>query len=163
MTINYTALESPMGDVFLAENSRGLFYVGLGSGGLAGLTAFSRKHFPGEQIVPAIVDSMFQVQEYVSGQRRSFDLTLDLQGTDFQKEVWQALQQIPYGETSTYGEIARRLGRPGAARAVGRGCGTNPAPLVVPCHRVLASSGRLGGFSGGLDWKKWLLALENPA
>ena len=163
MTINYTVLESAMGDVYLAESSRGLIYVGLGSEGLAGLTAFGRKHFPGEQIVPSIVDAMFQVQEYVSGQRKSFDLALDLRGTTFQKEVWQALLQIPYGETDTYGRVALRLGRPQAARAVGQACGTNPTPLVVPCHRVLASNGQLGGFSSGLDWKKWLLDLETPS
>ena len=163
MTINYTILESPMGEIFLAESTRGLIYVGLGADGLGGLTAFAHEHFPGEQIVPSIVDSMFQVQEYLSGQRRAFEVTLDLQGTPFQKEVWRALQEIPYGETSTYGQVAERLGRPGAAQAVGQACGANPAPLVVPCHRVLAASGQLGGFSSGLDWKMWLLALENPS
>ena len=85
---------------------------------------------------------------------------LDLKGTPFQKAVWQALQDIPLGQTRSYGEIARVIGRPKATRAVGGACGANPIPLLVPCHRVLAANGKIGGFSGGLDWKRRLLACE---
>jgi O-6-methylguanine DNA methyltransferase len=89
---------------------------------------------------------------------------LDEAGTDFQRAVWQVLREIPPGETRSYGEVARLLGRPpGAARAVGQACGANPIPVLTPCHRVLAAGGKLGGFSGGLDWKKRLLAIEAAA
>ena len=85
---------------------------------------------------------------------------LDLAGTEFQKSVWNALRKIPTGKTKSYGEIARAIGRPGAVRAVGGACGANPIPVFVPCHRVLAVNKKLGGFSGGLDWKRTLLARE---
>ena len=89
---------------------------------------------------------------------------LDETGTDFQRAVWRALRDIPPGETRSYGEVARRLGRPpGAARAVGQACGANPIPVLTPCHRVLAAGGKLGGFSGGPDWKRRLLAGEVAA
>ncbi len=101
-----------------------------------------------------------QLDAYFARRRRAFDLPLDLDGTDFQLEVWAQLRAIPYGATVGYGQIARRVGSPGAARAVGGACGANPAPILVPCHRVLAAGGRLGGFSGGLEWKRALLAIE---
>ena len=85
---------------------------------------------------------------------------LDLTGTDFQKSVWRALQKIASGQTKSYGEIARAIGRPKAVRAVGGACGANPVPVLIPCHRVLAADGKLGGFSGGLNWKRVLLARE---
>ncbi|MEI7535248.1 MAG: methylated-DNA--[protein]-cysteine S-methyltransferase [Verrucomicrobiae bacterium] len=85
---------------------------------------------------------------------------LDLTGTDFQKSVWRALQKISRGKTKSYGEIARTIGRPKAVRAVGGACGANPVPVLIPCHRVLAADGKIGGFSGGLDWKRALLACE---
>jgi O-6-methylguanine DNA methyltransferase len=85
---------------------------------------------------------------------------LDLTGTDFQKSVWNALRKIPAGRTKSYGEIARAIGRPKAVRAVGGACGANPVPVLVPCHRVLAANGKIGGFSGGLDWKRELLSRE---
>jgi len=85
---------------------------------------------------------------------------LDLAGTDFQKSVWNALRKISLGKTKSYGEIARAIGRPKAVRAVGGACGANPVPVLVPCHRVLAANGKIGGFSGGLGWKRTLLARE---
>ena len=85
---------------------------------------------------------------------------LDLAGTEFQKSVWSALRKIPLGKTKSYGEIARAIGKPKAVRAVGGACGANPVPVLVPCHRVLAANKKLGGFSGGLDWKRKLLARE---
>ena len=85
---------------------------------------------------------------------------LDLAGTEFQKSVWNALRKISFGKTKSYGEIARTIGRAKAVRAVGGACGANPVPVLVPCHRVLAANKKLGGFSGGLDWKRKLLALE---
>jgi O-6-methylguanine DNA methyltransferase len=100
-----------------------------------------------------------QIAEYARKERRAFDLALDLRGERFAQEVWQALCRIPFGATQSYGEIARRIGTVGAARSVGRACGANPVPIVVPCHRVVASTG-LGGFSGGIAWKRRLLELE---
>ncbi len=101
-----------------------------------------------------------ELEEYFSGARRSFDLPVRLRGTEFQRLVWAALTEIPYGETRSYGQIARRIGRPGAARAVGMACHANPVVLLIPCHRVIGSSGALTGFGGGLEIKKRLLALE---
>jgi len=103
---------------------------------------------------------------YFSGRPSGFDLPLDPAGTDFQKRVWQALVAIPCGEVRSYGHIARMVGSAGAARAVGGACGQNPLPIVVPCHRVIASSGSLGGFSplaGGIEVKKRLLRIEGVA
>ncbi len=101
-----------------------------------------------------------QLEEYFSGARRSFALPLAPRGTEFQLAVWEALAGIPYGETITYGELARRVRRPAAFRAVGQANGANPLPIVCPCHRVVAAGGRLGGYGGGLEVKRMLLALE---
>jgi methylated-DNA-[protein]-cysteine S-methyltransferase len=102
-----------------------------------------------------------ELVEYLAGARRKFDFPIDLRGTPFEMEVWTALQNIPYGSTVTYGELATRLGRPGAARAVGSANGRNPIPIVVPCHRVIAAGGKLGGYGGGLTLKRQLLDLES--
>lgn len=101
-----------------------------------------------------------QLQEYFAGQRREFQLPLEMKGTPFQMAVWKELLKIPYGESTTYGDIAKKLKNPGAGRAVGSANGKNPISIVVPCHRVIASRGGLGGYSGGLDKKRYLLALE---
>ena len=101
-----------------------------------------------------------QVRQYLAGERREFDLPLAPSGTDFQRAVWDALCAIPYGETATYGEIAREIGRPGAARAVGAAAGRNPVWLVIPCHRCVGKNGALTGYAGGLWRKEKLLALE---
>ncbi|HZF24676.1 MAG TPA: methylated-DNA--[protein]-cysteine S-methyltransferase [Steroidobacteraceae bacterium] len=104
-----------------------------------------------------------QLREYFAGRRRAFDLGLMMPGTPFQCAVWSALRAIPYGETISYAELARRLGRPRAVRAVGSANGANPLPIVVPCHRVIGSDGSLTGFGGGLELKRSLLALEGAA
>lgn len=101
-----------------------------------------------------------QLEEYFEGHRQTFDLPLAPEGTEFQQSVWQALTRIPYGETTSYGELARRIGKPQASRAVGLANGANPLPIVVPCHRVIGADGSLTGFGGGLDIKRKLLALE---
>jgi methylated-DNA-[protein]-cysteine S-methyltransferase len=110
---------------------------------------------------PPIREATGQLAEYFAGARRVFDLPLDLRGTPFQLRVWQALLRIPYGETRTYGQLATLLGHSGAARAVGAANGANPVAIVVPCHRVVASGGGLGGYGGGLDRKEFLLGLES--
>ena len=109
---------------------------------------------------PVLREAERQLKEYFAGTRTAFDLPLDFQGTDFQKRVWAALLAIPFGETRSYGEIARALGNPGASRAVGAANGRNPISIIAPCHRVIGASGKLTGFAGGLEAKARLLALE---
>ena len=101
-----------------------------------------------------------QLEEYFSGKRRKFTLPLDPQGTAFDKKVWKATQKIPYGQVRTYKDIAKMIGKPKASRAVGNALGRNPIPILIPCHRVIASNGTLGGYSSGLKIKKILLTLE---
>jgi methylated-DNA-[protein]-cysteine S-methyltransferase len=101
-----------------------------------------------------------QLNEYFGGSRTTFDLPLEPSGTDFQLNVWELLRKIPYGVTTSYGELARRLGDPKASRAVGAANGANPIPIIVPCHRVVGSKGELTGFGGGIERKRWLLEHE---
>ena len=101
-----------------------------------------------------------QLAEYFSGKRTTFDLKLALRGTPFQLDVWQALREIPYGDTISYAELARRVGKPNAVRAVGAANGANPIPVIIPCHRVIGSNGTLTGYGGGIERKQWLLAHE---
>jgi methylated-DNA-[protein]-cysteine S-methyltransferase len=106
-------------------------------------------------------NAALQLTEYFRGDRREFDLELAPVGTDFQLRVWRALRAIPYGRVCNYGDVARAIGQPGAARAVGQAVGCNPLPIVIPCHRVIASDGTIGGYSGGLSIKHRLLAIES--
>ncbi len=101
-----------------------------------------------------------QLDEYFQGDRINFSLPLSPDGTEFQQQVWQALLEIPYGHTTSYGDIAKMINRPTAARAVGTANGANPIPIIIPCHRVIGSTGKLTGFGGGISTKKWLLAHE---
>ncbi len=108
----------------------------------------------------ALGAARMQLTEYFAGERSAFDLPLAPEGTSFQRKVWSALCEIPYGETISYGELARRIGQPTAARAVGLANGSNPLPIVVPCHRVIGADGSLTGFGGGIERKRWLLTHE---
>lgn len=101
-----------------------------------------------------------ELAEYFSGQRNQFSVPVAPQGTDFQSRVWQALRDIPYGKTCSYGELARQIGKPKAARAIGMANNRNPIPIIIPCHRVVGQNGKLTGYSGGLDNKDFLLKLE---
>jgi methylated-DNA-[protein]-cysteine S-methyltransferase len=109
---------------------------------------------------PPLPEVRTQLAEYSAGERRSFAFPLAPRGTEFERRVWQALTEIPYGETRSYAEIARAIGRPAACRAVGRANGRNPIALVIPCHRVIGSDGSLTGYGGGLELKRFLLDLE---
>ena len=109
---------------------------------------------------PVLVETQRQLTEYFEGNRKSFRLKLDPMGTKFQNDVWRALLAIPFGETRSYGQLAKQLGNPQAGRAVGAANGRNPISIVIPCHRVIGSSGRLTGFAGGLETKEYLLRLE---
>ena len=130
--------------------------------------AVSRVLLPGDAGQSRIDDTVTaalatqQIAEYIAGERRAFDVPLNLDGvTEFRAEVLRALMEVPYGETTTYGELARAVGRPKAVRAVGSACATNPLPILIPCHRVLRSDGALGGYRGGTEAKRFLLALES--
>ena len=107
-----------------------------------------------------ILQCKMQLDEYFRGERKTFDLPLAPKGTDFQKKVWNALKEIPYGETRTYGEIAAAVGNLKAARAVGMANNKNPIGIIIPCHRVVGANGKLVGYAGGMDKKEWLLQLE---
>ncbi|HEX7831699.1 MAG TPA: methylated-DNA--[protein]-cysteine S-methyltransferase [Thermoanaerobaculia bacterium] len=101
-----------------------------------------------------------QLTEYFAGKRKNFDIELAMRGTEFQLDVWNELTRIPYGDTISYSDLARRIGRPAAIRAVGAANGANPIPVIVPCHRVIGANGSLTGYGGGIERKQWLLALE---
>ncbi|HEY2393418.1 MAG TPA: methylated-DNA--[protein]-cysteine S-methyltransferase [Candidatus Angelobacter sp.] len=109
---------------------------------------------------PVLVETERQLGEYFAGKRKVFSIALDMRGTRFQKDVWEALLAIPFGETRSYGQLAKQLGNPRASRAVGAANGRNPVSIIVPCHRVIGSSGKLTGFAGGLGTKAHLLGLE---
>jgi methylated-DNA-[protein]-cysteine S-methyltransferase len=153
--INYTYMESPVGRLLLAGDEEGLQLIGFAEG----------KNQPQPEPdwryhTEPLRSAVGQLSDYFAGNRRSFDLSLRLQGTPFQLTVWRALQDIPYGQTISYGELARRIGNPKASRAVGLANGSNPIAIVVPCHRVIGSNGKLTGYGGGLCHKETLLALE---
>ncbi len=117
---------------------------------------------PGEDLSPNRITTKArnQLEEYFSAERKTFDLPLDPQGTEFQRQVWQALQKIPFGTTLSYKQIAEMINNPRAVRAVGLANGRNPIPIIIPCHRVIAADGQLGGYSAGLWRKEWLLKHE---
>lgn len=107
-----------------------------------------------------IIDCQKQLKEYFEGKRKKFNLPIELQGTTFQQEVWKEVSKIPHGLTKSYGEIAKLIGNPNSCRAVGQANGNNKIPIIIPCHRVIASDGTLGGYSSGIKTKKWLLSHE---
>jgi methylated-DNA-[protein]-cysteine S-methyltransferase len=116
-----------------------------------------------DDLQPILAEAERQLKEYFEGKRQGFSLPLDMRGTPFQKSVWEALRAIPFGETRSYGQLAKQLGKPGAMRAVGAASGRNPLSIVVPCHRVIGSSGELTGFAGGLQAKAQLLKIESES
>ncbi len=139
----------------------GTFVAGWERGGLAKLL-FPSNLCPLELSTGSVASEQLalQLQDYFAGRRRHFEIPLNLQGTPFQLKVWDALARVPFGQLITYGELARHVGTPDGARAVGGAVGANPLPIIIPCHRVVASGGGLGGFGAGLDWKRRLLAVE---
>lgn len=158
--IAVTTLATPIGKLFLAASPRGLQRIEFpGERHSAALPARSRNARARAHLARAAR----QLREYFAGRRTSFDLPLDLTGSDYQQRVWRALVRIPAGRTLTYGAVAAELGSKHAARAVGRACATNPIPVVVPCHRVVDSRGALHGYGGGLWRKQRLLDLERSA
>ena len=145
-------LETPIGRLVLESDGDVLIGVWL---------PHERRHGrrDADDVPPVLKETATQLEEYFAGERQEFDVPMELDGTPFQQEVWAELSRIPYGETISYGELARRVGRPSAPRAVGQANGRNPIPIIVPCHRVLAGNG-IGGYGGGLKVKRALLAVE---
>jgi methylated-DNA-[protein]-cysteine S-methyltransferase len=145
-------LDTPVGRLVLESDGDVLIGIWLPMGTARALVG-------GNDAPPVLKDTATQLEEYFAGERTEFDVAMELDGTAFQREVWAELSRIPYGETISYGELARRVGRPKGPRAVGQANGKNPIPIIVPCHRVLASNG-IGGYGGGLPMKRTLLAVE---
>ena len=161
--VYYTQLNSPWGPLFLAGTEKGIcscqFLHGKDIANLISQLRQKPDHVVQENAVP-LAPAIDILEQYFSGETKRLSHALDLQGTPFQLMVWSALREIPVGTVATYGEIAGEIGSPRAARAVGQACGRNQAVLFVPCHRVVAAHGKLGGFGGGLSLKKALLLHE---
>ena len=162
-TVYYTHLASPWGPLFLAGTDKGIcscqFLRGKDISSLISQLREKPDHVVQKNAQP-LVPAITALEQYFSGETKRLSHDLDLQGTPFQFLVWSALQEIPLGKVTTYGEIAGEIGRPRAARAVGQACGSNNVVLFVPCHRVVAAHGKLGGFGGGLKLKEALLRHE---
>jgi len=156
-TIHYLNMDSPLGPLLLAATANGI----------CGVYFEHHKHFKGSDgwllspQHPLLSQASQQLRDYFAGQRQDFDLPLDLSaGTAFQQAVWAGLRQIPFGMTTSYGQLAQQIQQPAAVRAVGAANGRNPISIIIPCHRVIAGSGALTGYAGGLENKKALLTLE---
>ena len=155
---SFTFVDSPLGPLLLAGHERALtgLYLGAHERCPRPDPSWTEDRGPFRQVA-------VQLEEYFAGSRREFDVEVELAGTPFQVEVWQALRGIPYGETISYAELARRIARPAAVRAVGSANGRNPVSIIVPCHRVIGADGSLTGYGWGTDRKSWLLDHERPA
>ncbi len=154
MAVCYTRMESPVGPLLLAASEAGLHHI---------LFTKGKRTTPDREWredARPLQETIRQLRAYFAGELEEFDLPLAPQGTVFQRSVWSKLCNIPFGETISYGELARRIGNPKASRAVGLANGQNPIPIIIPCHRVIGSNGKLTGYGGGLPIKEKLLALE---
>jgi methylated-DNA-[protein]-cysteine S-methyltransferase len=154
--LQYTLEDSPIGSLLLVGNDQALHGLYMQDGRKPKRIAPSW-----ERSMSGFSDVKAQLHEYFAGERLAFDLVLVMDGTPFERRVWSALTEIPYGETCSYGELARRLDQPTAARAVGLANGRNPISVIVPCHRVIGADGTLTGYGGGLERKRILLELES--
>jgi len=155
MPTSYTFIESPIGRLLVAGDGSALTCIGFDRG--------RRPVRPAADWTLAerpFREAASELRAYFAGRLRRFDLALKPEGTEFERQVWSALTEIPYGRTISYGELAARIGRPTASRAVGLANGRNPLPIVIPCHRVIGANGALTGYGGGLETKRWLLSLE---
>ena len=156
MTTFYHYHSTPIGELLLAGDGNYLSLLGFPSGKM------QRRHeMDWKRDAAPFKEVCFQLDGYFAAERKEFDLPLLPAGTAFQESVWNALTKIPYGETWSYGQLAAHIGRPKASRAVGAANGMNPIPVIIPCHRVIGSSGKLTGFGGGIETKQYLLGLEN--
>ncbi len=149
--MNYFTKDTELGKITIAEDK-----------GFVTNLMFGVKKLSGNNIMTPIIEQAFiQLDEYLNSERTSFDIPLNPSGTHFQQKVWSLLYSIPYGTTSTYKEIANKIGQPEASRAIGMANNKNPIPIFIPCHRVISSDGSLNGYSGGKDMKKKLLNIES--
>lgn len=158
MTIWYTQIESPIDRILITSDGDSL----------TGLHMVEHRHYEvltddwkRDDAVKPFAEARKQLEAYFAGRMADFDLPLAMRGTEFQQQVWQELQNIPFGQTISYGELARRVGNPNSSRAVGAANGRNPISIIVPCHRVIGSNGKLTGYGGGMQRKEWLLAHES--
>lgn len=155
MVTCYQWMESPTGKLLLAADESGLRAVSFAEGRTPPQVSSEWKKDP-----TPLREPIRQLRAFFAGELQRFNLTLKPEGTEFQKRVWNALLEIPFGETTSYGELARQLGNPAASRAVGLANGSNPIAIIIPCHRVIGSTGKLTGYGGGLENKRWLLDFE---
>jgi len=164
--LHFAEIESPLGRLRVVSSARGLVYVELPNASGRGLAGWTKENAPDAKLIEGWAPNRAAAQqllEFTRGKRRSIDVSLDLRGTPFQVEVYNAVARIPFGEKATYSDIAKQIGRPKANRAVGAANSVNPLPLIIPCHRVVGASGKLQGYAGGLAMKARLLALEAAA
>ena len=157
MTTYYTRIDSPIESLLLSSDGESL----------TSLTMVTQRHGPffsetwiRDDNAKPFAETRRQLEAYFAGELTEFDLPLNPRGTEFQKQVWQELQNIPFGVTISYGDLAERIGNPNSSRAVGAANGRNPISIIVPCHRVIGSNGKLTGYGGGMERKEWLLAHE---
>ncbi len=162
-TIWYTSYTSPVGTILVASSIRGVCRLATPGESMEKFQEAIRKQFPECKLVKGEAENrqvVRELEEYFAGKRKGFTCNLDLRGTEFQSRVWKTLQEIPYGETRAYEDIAGAAGCAKGCRAVGQANGANPVSIIVPCHRVIAKGGKLGGYGGGLEMKTFLLELE---
>ncbi len=158
MTYVYKTMASPVGELTLIASDKGLAAILWEKDDPARVRITADRE---DKTQPVLQEAERQLKSYFAGKLKAFSLKLDFAGTAFQKKVWQALLTIPFGETRSYGQIARQIGKPKAVRAVGAANGRNPISIIAPCHRVIGATGKLTGFAGGLKAKTYLLKLEN--
>ncbi len=160
--IFYADFESPMGTLWAAQSQNGLIRLNLPCSEQKFLKELSAQITEEPEYRPSKLDTLsIWLAEYFNGKNNEYTEPFDLRGTEFQKKVWRAIHQIPYGKLSSYGELAKSINKPKAARAVGNAVGQNPIPIIIPCHRVVWNNGGIGGFGGGLDCKRFLLNVES--
>jgi methylated-DNA-[protein]-cysteine S-methyltransferase len=162
-TIEWAILHDDKWQLYVARTEKGLCYVGSPGQTYEELKSLMQKRFPHANLVEnekALNPYLKELQEYFEGTRQTFSLPADIKGTPFQQEIWAALNQIPYGQTCSYSDIAQIIQRPAAVRAVGTAIGANPILITVPCHRVIGKNGTITGYRGGTEMKKYLLQLE---
>ena len=158
LTFSRRTCEAPFGVVTVIGSDLGIRYVLFSND--AHPKPLERLHISDTDIHESVNQAITQLEEYFTGSRHNFELPLDLQGTEFQVAAWNALAEIPYGRTASYGQQAASIGRPKAVRAIGGANGRNPVAIVLPCHRIVGADGSLTGFGGGIEVKKWLLDHE---
>ena len=162
--LHFADVETALGWLRTVSSSRGLVYIELPNASGRGLAGWMKSNAPRADLLEGYAPNRAAAQqlvEYSEGKRKAFDISLDLRATEFQLAVYEEIVRVPFGDTASYTDIATRIGKPKAVRAVGAANAANPLPLVIPCHRIVGATGKLQGYAGGLDMKARLLALES--